>query len=146
MAMLKSSSNQSCWPCHTLLPHTDLAEMASLRLFRALNMPLWLGGTRSAKATQSMAFRATRRAAILSVGDKERFSTQAEEMSELSSSVHQNTAVQISDSHKCELWLSLLLLTNKFKALCITSSESRAPQARHTLRYFKNIEERIRCF
>lgn len=41
--------------------------MASLRVFSALNMPLWLGGTRSAKASQSMAFRATRRPAILTV-------------------------------------------------------------------------------
>lgn len=44
---------------------TNLAAMASLRVFSALNMPLWLGGTRSAKANQSMAFRDTRRPAIL---------------------------------------------------------------------------------
>uniref|UniRef100_A0A3B4UMD9 Medium-chain acyl-CoA ligase ACSF2, mitochondrial n=1 Tax=Seriola dumerili TaxID=41447 RepID=A0A3B4UMD9_SERDU len=33
-------------------------EIASLRVFRLLNMVLWLGGTLSAKATQSMALRA----------------------------------------------------------------------------------------
>lgn len=41
--------------------------MESVRVFSALNMPLWLGGTRSANATQSMAFRAARRPAILTV-------------------------------------------------------------------------------
>lgn len=62
VAHKENCCNQTCF-----VWHTDFAEMASLRLLSALNMPLWLGGTRSAKATQSMAFRATRRAAILSV-------------------------------------------------------------------------------
>lgn len=39
--------------------------MASLRVFSALNMLFWLGGTMSEKANQSMAFRAARRPAIL---------------------------------------------------------------------------------
>lgn len=41
--------------------------MESVRVFSALNIPLWLGGTRSANATQSIAFRAARRPAILTV-------------------------------------------------------------------------------
>ena len=44
---------------------THLAEMASLRVFRALNMLLWLAGMRSANDTQSMALRATLRPAIV---------------------------------------------------------------------------------
>lgn len=48
-----------------------LAAMASVRVFRVLNMVLWLGGTLSAKANQSMAFNAARRPAIFqSVSDK----------------------------------------------------------------------------
>lgn len=40
--------------------YTDFAAIASLRVFRALNMVLWLGGTLSANASQSMAFRVAR--------------------------------------------------------------------------------------
>lgn len=40
--------------------NTHFAAMASLRVFRLLNMVLWLGGTLSAKAVQSMAFSAAR--------------------------------------------------------------------------------------
>ena len=44
--------------------------MPSLRVFRTLNMLIWLGGTRSANANQSMAFRAIRRPAILLLKSK----------------------------------------------------------------------------
>lgn len=45
--------------------------MASLRVFRALNMLFWLGGTLSANDNQSMAFTATRRPAIMYVWKEE---------------------------------------------------------------------------
>lgn len=44
--------------------------MASLRVFKLLNMALWFGGTLSAKASQSMALTAARRPAIFLVLSK----------------------------------------------------------------------------
>lgn len=65
MKKVKLKKPKRCDRCET-----NLAAMASLRVFRALNMPLWLGGTRSANASQSTAFRATRRPAILMLKSK----------------------------------------------------------------------------
>lgn len=44
--------------------NTNFAEIASLFVFRLLNMVLWLGGTLSAKASQSMDFTAVRLTAM----------------------------------------------------------------------------------
>ena len=86
--------------------------MASLRVFSALNMVLWLGGTRSANATQSRAFRATRRPAILTLWEVE------ENLFSPDKNFHYKTSsTSISNTFH---WLSLFPMDGGFP--CLTST------------------------